>query len=156
MNIRQTRFAELVASGIPASRAYPEAGYSGRGKNAAAHASRLVENGGVSNRIAELQKETRDAVRMTKARKLEILEEIMSSRTEKARDRIAAIKIHNVMTGDNAPTVAVVETGRSTLDDIRERAKHIVSALSRAHEVRGTPAVLRDTTPQAPVTRLPE
>jgi phage terminase small subunit len=147
MNIRQTRFAELVASGIPASRAYPEAGYSDRGKNAAAHASRLVENGGVSNRIAELQKESREVARLTKEQKLEILEKIMCSQQEKARDRIAAIKVHNAMVGDNQPSKMIVEAPPYNLDAIRERAKHIVSALSRAHEVRGTPAVVHAETP---------
>lgn len=148
MNIRQERFAELVASGIPASRAYPEAGYSGRGKNAAAHASRLVENGGVSDRIAELQKETRKVARLTKEQKLEILEKIMSSQQEKTIDRIAAIKIHNVMTGDNEPTVTVVETERRIFESARERAKSIVSAFDRSNEARGNPAIVRDATPQ--------
>lgn len=131
MNIRQERFAELVASGIPASRAYPEAGYSGRGKNAQGNASALMENHGVIARLAELQKETRKVARLTKEQKLEILEKIMCSQQEKARDRIAAIKIHNVMTGDNAPSKMVVEAPPFNLDAVRERIRAIVSPMAR-------------------------
>lgn len=141
MNTRQERFAELVASGVPASRAYPEAGYSNRGKNAAAHASRLVENGGVSGRIAELQKETREVARLTKDDKLRILELLMRSQTEKASDRIAAIKIHNLMVGDNQPSKMIVEAPPFNLDSTRERAMAIVSMLDRNRRP-DTPAVV--------------
>jgi phage terminase small subunit len=133
VNIRQQHFAELVASGIPASRAYTDAGYSGRGKNAETNASRLRENEGVSRRIAELQEETRNLARLSKDDKLRILERLMISETEKASDRIAAIKIHNAMVGDNQPSKMIVEAPHLDLDAIRERAKHVVSGLNRYH-----------------------
>ena len=64
LNIRQERFAEFVASGMPATKAYMKAGYSNDPRIAEAHASRLVENGGVKARIAELrQPQTKAALR---------------------------------------------------------------------------------------------
>lgn len=129
MNNRQTRFAELVASGIPASRAYPKAGYFSNGKTADANAFRLMENDGVSRMIAELQNESRELARLTKDDKLRILEWIMTSEVEKARDRIAAIKIRNLMVGDNTPSKVIVESPRLDIEAIRERAKTVRSAL---------------------------
>lgn len=58
LNIRQERFAELVASGIPAARAYSMAGYSDNGRNAEANAVRVMANDGVKARIAEIKAET--------------------------------------------------------------------------------------------------
>lgn len=55
-NPRHERFAQLVAGGMAAQRAYVEAGYSAR--SAESHATRLVGNGGVKARIAALQSET--------------------------------------------------------------------------------------------------
>jgi len=131
MNIRQERFAELVASGMSATRAYAEAGYSGQGKNAEAHASRLVENGGVSARIAELRKESRELARMSKTAKLRLLEAIAVSETARNSDRISAIRVHNDMTGDNEPERMVVETGPTTLANIKERVASVISGLNR-------------------------
>lgn len=62
LNIRQERFAELVASGVPASRAYIAAGYNVTEKAAEAHGSRLARNGKVTARIEELRRKTATAV----------------------------------------------------------------------------------------------
>lgn len=77
LNVRQEKFAELVASGMPATRAYREAGYTDNGRTAESHASRLVENGGVKARIAELRKPQTAAATMTKEEKLAFLAAII-------------------------------------------------------------------------------
>jgi phage terminase small subunit len=53
LNPRQQRFCEGVVSGLPASRAYVEAGYSSRSPDQ--EASNLVRNPKVASKIAELQ-----------------------------------------------------------------------------------------------------
>lgn len=111
--------------------AYPEAGYSKDPRIALAHASRLVVNGGVAARIAELRGENKSLARKTKAQKLARLEWIAWSKGAKHSDVIAALKVHNEMTGDNEPTVTVVDMGPKTLDMVRERARQIASPLAR-------------------------
>ena len=134
MNVRQRSFAELVASGMPASRAYFEAGYSGKGNNAEAHACRLMAHPEVMARITEIQAETREMSLMSKRDKIRILESIIRSATTRTSDKLTAIKLHNDMTGDNQPTVSIVEAGPNLLDAVRERAKSMASVLSLAHE----------------------
>jgi phage terminase small subunit len=56
LNVRQEKFAQLVAGGMPAIRAYVKAGYSSNGRNPEGSASRLMlDNAGVAQRIAELK-----------------------------------------------------------------------------------------------------
>lgn len=147
MNIRQERFAELVASGVPASRAYPEAGYSNRGKNAAAHASRLVENGGVSARIAELRKPVTKKLPLTKDRKREILRDIAEDTERPTMVRLRAVEIDSRLAGHFEPDRVEMDTGPSLLETTRERALAIVSALVRNRDVLGNPAIVRDAPP---------
>lgn len=54
LNLRQLRFAELVAAGMVATQAYMQAGYSKDTRIAEANAYRLMENDGVKAKIAEL------------------------------------------------------------------------------------------------------
>lgn len=56
-NIRHERFAQLIAQGKPASRAYIEAGYKARGNAAEVGASRLLRNPKVQERLATLAAE---------------------------------------------------------------------------------------------------
>jgi Terminase small subunit len=130
MNIRQKRFAERVASGVPAMRAYGEAGYSNKGRNAQSNASALMENHGVQELIAELQSENRKLTKKDKEQKLARLEEIAWAVNAKPSDVIAAIRIHNEMTGDNAPQKHVINDGSDHLKSARERALSIASPLN--------------------------
>lgn len=77
LNIRQQRFAELVAGGMPAMRAYVEAGYSDRDGNAESHACRLVEHGGVKALIAKLRQPQTKAATLSKEEKLAFLAAIV-------------------------------------------------------------------------------
>ena len=55
-NAKHERFAQLVVSGLPQSRAFVEAGFKGATDNAInANASRLITNDKVASRIAELR-----------------------------------------------------------------------------------------------------
>jgi phage terminase small subunit len=65
LNARQERFARLLAEGMPQSRAYIEAGYRSRGNSAETKASRLVRNGKVRVRLANLQIEHANASNVT-------------------------------------------------------------------------------------------
>ncbi len=77
LNVRQERFAELVAAGIPATTAYRQAGYTDAGRNAEQNASRLRENEGVAARIAELRKPQTKAAELLKEEKLAFLAAIV-------------------------------------------------------------------------------
>ena len=136
LNIRQERFARLVAGGMLALPAYKESGYSMVGGSAEANAARVMANDGVKARIAELKAEeaaeNRKFARMSKDRKLQILEDIAKTKGSRDMDRIAAIKTHNDMTGDNEPTVSIVEAGPMTLEAVRQRAQEMAAPLARA------------------------
>lgn len=76
LNIRQQRFAELVASGIPAMRAYGMAGYSDKGRNADVNASALMGNHRVKERIAELRAE---ASKRTEFKKDDLIRDLVAA-----------------------------------------------------------------------------
>jgi phage terminase small subunit len=75
LNVRQERFADFVASGIPAMRAYGMAGYSDKGRNADANASALMGNHGVKERIAELRAE---ASKRTEFKKDDLIRDLVA------------------------------------------------------------------------------
>lgn len=54
-NARHERFAQLVVSGVPASRAHAEVGFKGSDKAHEANSSRLIRDDKVAARIAELR-----------------------------------------------------------------------------------------------------
>ena len=53
-NKRHEKFCQNIAKGLSQTEAYEKAGYKSKGKTAGNHASRLVENGSIKSRIAEL------------------------------------------------------------------------------------------------------
>lgn len=60
-NIRHERFAQGIAQGMPASRAYIEAGYKARGNSAEVNAARLLRNAQVAQRLDELAEDLKTA-----------------------------------------------------------------------------------------------
>jgi hypothetical protein len=154
MNIRQERFAELVASRVPAMRAYSEAGYSNRGKNAEANAARLIEFDGVKERIQAIRAETAAklalkredlarhlwAVVMTPIGELDanspLVQEFATDKEGRKRvkmqDKLGSARLLCEMMGWKEPEQMVIETGPKTLDAVRERAKTMASAMSLA------------------------
>lgn len=132
LNVRQERFADHVVSGMSATQAYITAGYKVSEKVAGSAGPRMMlENVAVRARIKELRAETQKQARKTKAQKLELLEKIAWDETSRRMDVIAALKVHNEMTGDNEPTVTVVDLGAKTLEMVRDRARTIASPLAR-------------------------
>lgn len=141
-NARHENFALLIAGGKDASAAYREAGYSARGNVAEVNASRLLRNAqngtasAVRKRIDHLIAETRlvlkNAANKTREEKLKRLEELAWSKEVRASDAIAAIRVHNDMTGDNSPTKIINEDGpERCIAAARERALTIASPFSR-------------------------
>ena len=128
LNPRQQQFVSLYTSGIPAGRAYEQAGYASRGNTAEVGASKLVRNAKVAQAIERERNASRDATTLDRDEKLGILAEIARNAGAPSRERISAIKVHNVMTGDDVPQPPK-KTGPSQLDLIRERAKHVISPL---------------------------
>lgn len=129
---RQQRFVELYVSGVPAGRAYEQAGYASRGGAADAEASRMVRNPKVAAVIQREREQARKVTLLTRDSKLAILAEIAFSVTAQGRDRIAAIRLHNEMTGEAGAPVTPEASGESQLmARVRERARNIVSPLVR-------------------------
>lgn len=140
LTARQGRFAELVAAGMPVTTAYRKAGYSDTARVAEAHASRLVENGGVKARIAALRMSQTEEALSTLRHKRELCLRIMEDRTEKTADRLRAIELDAKLAGHFEPERIEVEAGGKALASIRERAAGVVSVLNayanRAKESR--------------------
>lgn len=65
LNDRQRMFAELVVSGMPAGRAYEQAGYKSRGAAADVNASKLIRNPKVSKFMAELREKAMESAQMS-------------------------------------------------------------------------------------------
>jgi phage terminase small subunit len=133
LNIRQERFAELVAAGMPATRAYSEAGYSSDPRIAEAHACRLVENGGVKARIAELRKPQTKKSLLTRDRKRELLRDIAENPLASTDNRIRAMAEDSRMAGHYEPDRTEIEVGQRTLLSIKERAMQLSRALGRRY-----------------------
>lgn len=55
LNARQEAFCRCLVEGVPASRAYEQAGYDARNNAAEVNASRLLRNAKVAKRLRELQ-----------------------------------------------------------------------------------------------------
>ena len=101
-----------------------EAGYSE--KTADQAASRLLKDVKVQAAIEEHQKASMKSFIWSKEKKLQMLEKIIECATTKDDEKgminmpsaIAAMKEHNIMQGDNAPTEIKADVNvRSTIDD---------------------------------------
>ena len=130
---RQERFVALVTSGLPAGRAYEQAGYRSRGNAADVGASKLVRNPKVARALGAERETTLKASRMSREEKLGILESIARDGSATARERIAAIKVHNEMTGECAEAPAA-PTWEDQMERIRARAREVTSGLARRYE----------------------
>lgn len=72
---RHEKFAQLVASGEPAGRAYEKCGYDSRGASADAQAARLIRTAKVAARIAEIRKQCDELCTMSKEEAIDFLVE---------------------------------------------------------------------------------
>ena len=113
MTTRQEMFAELVASGMTQREAYRKVYPNSRkwkDSSVDSQASILAKTQKVSQRLRAARKEAAETARLSRDAKLEMIEEDLA-RAVKDHDRygmIALIKLHNEMTGDNAPEKKVV------------------------------------------------
>lgn len=129
MTSRQEKFARNVAQGMTQREAYRDAYPAARkwkDANVDAQASKLAKNAKVSTRLAELRKKAEKAVTMTREKKLAIIEKDIKAAVEQ-RDRygmIALLKLHNEMTGDNAPKRQ--EITLDVLSSIAERHRGVI------------------------------
>jgi ribosomal protein L10 len=70
---------------------------------------------------------------MSREEKLGILESIARNGSAPARERIAAIKVHNDMTGESTENPAAPARD-NLMEGIRARAREISSSLARRYE----------------------
>lgn len=128
MTSRQEKFAELVAGGMTQRAAYREAYPSARKWSNGvvdSKASHLANNRQVKDKLAELRKQAESAAVLSRQKRLETLSRIaVENEKLSPRDSIAAIKILNDMTGDNAP--AKTEVTVDILSAIVERHRSVI------------------------------
>jgi len=126
---RQEKFAALVAAGRTQREAYRTAYPRARGwkdQIVDSAATRLAKNSKVCMRLAELRRRTATAARLTRERKLAMIEADIEKAVEQG-DRygmIALIRLHNDMTGDNAPERKEITV--DVLSLIAERHKDVI------------------------------
>jgi hypothetical protein len=97
---RHRRFVELVASGMPAGRAYTAAGYAAEGASAEACASRLLGSARVSEALTAVQASTEDIA--DRAERQRFLTAVLRDGDQPTRDRLRACEILGRMAGDYA------------------------------------------------------
>ena len=112
-------FARLVFEGMPAYKAYKEAGYKVDSPEVAfAASSRLLSNVKVKNFMDGLRSASDRASVATYEEKRKILSIMMHNHRNSERDRQKAIEIDNKMAGHDAPQV--VEVKGSLIDQLRQ------------------------------------
>ena len=160
MNIRQERFAELVAGGMAGGPAYIEAGYKVPPPLAKANACRLLTNANVTARIEELRAIASEKSEFKRADLVRFLVSVLQTPVSdidansplaqeittdtigeatirnrvKMMGKIEAARLLVDIMGWREPEQVVVETGPKALAGIKERAERVASALNlRAH-----------------------
>ena len=125
-NARWEQFAQRVASGETATSAY-RAIYHAAAKSAEAHGCRLVRNGKVSARVAELQGEAAKACVMTLTQRRELLARFAQSSAERTGDRIRALeldaKLAGELKGDSVTVNATAVSGSGYVMTDADRAR---------------------------------
>ena len=81
---RQRRFAELVVEGVPAGRAYEQAGYKARGASADVEASKSLRKPKVAKLVEELREEARKSAAISRDELVAMLVEIIRSKPSEA------------------------------------------------------------------------
>ena len=91
MNPRQKKFVKLWMSGVPAGRAYEQAGYDSRGAEADANASRLIRNDKVAKYVKKMNEKTEKSTILSIAERKELLTRIaLANEGERPSDAIRA------------------------------------------------------------------
>lgn len=104
MNPRQKKFCKLYLSGMPAGRAYEQAGYDATGNTAEMAASRLIRNDKVKNYLKTMnQKADDDTIASIQERKQTLTEIMRKFKLESPPDAIRASAELSKMDGGYEP-----------------------------------------------------
>ncbi|MCX6878706.1 MAG: hypothetical protein NTW21_33570 [Verrucomicrobia bacterium] len=160
MNIRQDRFAELVAGGMAGGPAYVEAGFKVSPTVAKANACRLLTNANVAARIKELRSKAAGKSEFKRADMVRFLVSVLQTpvgeidansplaqevtidtigeatirKRVKMMGKIECARLLVDIMGWKAPDQMTLETGPKTLAAVKERAERVASALDlQAH-----------------------
>ena len=166
INARQERFAQFVASGIPDTTAYIQAGYKNSEKNGERNAWQLKENQGVKARIAELLAKNAEKSEYKRADLVKLLVSVLKTpvdevdethvlaqevTTDAIRGGIVRTKVKMMgkiesarllveIMGWKEPEKHEVDVGPRMLDAIKERAERVASALDLQAHLRAKAA----------------
>ena len=166
LNSRQEKFAQLVASDVPATPAYIEAGYKVSTKVAGTNGPRMLVFAGVAARIKELRARESEKSEYKRADMVRFLVAILQTpvgdidansplaqeittdtigeatirKRVKMMGKIEAARLLVDIMGWKEPEQVVVETGPKTLDAVKERAERVASALDLQAHLRSKAA----------------
>lgn len=125
-NARHEAFAQALALNKSASEAYRLAGYEAKYSHTAG--PRLSLNVDIQARVAEIKAETNRGSKLTKDRALELLGIIAEDGTEKAGDRIAAMRTAGAWCG--------WETGTEAENKQAAATERLTEAVSRIRAMK--------------------
>jgi len=120
LTTQELRFCHLVASGLTHAESYRRA-YADGAPIAWSNGTRVAHRPPIAACIAQLRAEMAATATATRAEKLRLLETQMRDPDLPPRDRQGAIKLHNEMTGDNAPIQHQVGLSDSLIQSIRSQ-----------------------------------
>lgn len=119
LNTRQLNFAQNIASGLTAGRAYEQAGYSARGNGADVNGCKLLKRADVAAEVERLRKQSAEDCRWTRKRGLDFLCDVLET-------PIGKINADHVLAQEHqAATLRVGERLKmpAKIDAFRELAK---------------------------------
>jgi hypothetical protein len=128
LTVRQERFCEFIASGSSGTEAYLNAGFKCTRATARTNAAETLAKTRIKARIAELRKPVTKKLLLTKDRQREVLKDIVEEIGSGYMVKIRAIEVDAKLAGFFAPDRVEIDPGPKTLDDIRARAREMVSA----------------------------
>jgi phage terminase small subunit len=113
---KQEAFAQYIADGLTQTEAYRRA-YSSKAKKTVmpVKGHQVAKHQAVAARIKQLREEAAEMPGLTRATKRRLLAQLAQDRDADSRVRLEAVKIDNMMTGENA---AVKVEGEITLGSI--------------------------------------
>ena len=109
-NTAHERFAQNIASGMPAKEAYLDVFRNCKKKSALKSASRLLHRPEIIERLSFLKRKNADISMWDRADSMEILRSIAENEEKRDCDRINAVNILNQMCGYSEPKQTQVTT----------------------------------------------
>jgi hypothetical protein len=161
LNVRQERFTELIASGMPATSAYLAAGYLVSKEVAKANASKLLTNSNVKSKIAEIRASEAQKSEFKREDMVRFLVSVLQTpvgeldassplaqevslvtvgkttrKRVKTMGKIECARLLCEIMGWKSPEQLVVENRPRAIESIKERAANVASALDRNARLR--------------------